>query len=361
MVFALDMTTIAGATLMGSVRSHCNSGYSVPVEVHRMQRPIGIFIAGVILLVSGLLGLLVFGMGIFAVLSASSVQTTMASSVRAVACVTEGVFAALSLFVCWVAIGLFRMRAWARYVSIVLAALGACFCGLSAILMTLLQNMPLPTPNLPPQVLHRVFVILAIVYFVVAAIALFWVIYFNREPVRAAFAEAAARRQGQDAYGGVILPNRYQHAVVGFAQMILWIVAVLFLLGSASMVVLMLLGTPMFVLGWLATGTVAFLLEVLWASLLLYAGLGLLFRWRAGWFLAVALQLYSLLSVVLLLAPGYPARLFAASQMLAARLTPGAGATPVNAPFLVAGSAVGGLFALGILVALIHCRQSYLS
>jgi hypothetical protein len=330
------------------------------VELKRMQRPIGTFLAGVILLVSGLLGLLVFSMGIFAVLSTSSVHTTMAPSVRAVACVTEGVFALISLFACWVAIGLFRMRAWARYVSIVLAALGACFFGLSAVMMILLQNLPLPIRNLPPQLLHRVFFILAIVYFIVAASALFWVIYLNREPVRAAFAEAAARRQGQDAYGGVLLLNHYPYAVVGFAQIILWIVAVLFLLASAGMVVLMLLGTPMFVLGWLATGTVAFLMEVLWASLLLYAGLGLLFRWRAGWFLAVALQLYSLLSVLLLLAPGYPERLFAASQRLAARLTPGIGVAPVHAPFLVAGSAVGGLFALGILVALLRCRQSYL-
>lgn len=325
-----------------------------------MPRPIGIFIAGIILLVSGLFGLLIFSMGLLGTLSMPSVQT-MAPSTRAVTLAAECLVALISIFSCWVAVGLFRMRAWARYVSIVLAALGTCFCGLSAVMMLLLQHMPLPDANVTPQMQHRVFTFLALIYFVLAGIAVFWVIYFNRASIRAAFAAAAARRQGEDAFGGVILPNRQQHEVVSFAQIVLWIVAVLFLIGGASMIFLMFLATPMFLLGWLATGTAAFLIEIFWTCLLIYAGLGLIFRWRGGWFLAVFLQLYSLLSVVLLLIPGYTARLIAASELLAAHLAPGSAAGPVNASFMVASSAVGGLLALGILVALVHCRQSYLS
>ncbi|MGC8548310.1 MAG: hypothetical protein ACP5M4_01305 [Acidobacteriaceae bacterium] len=327
-----------------------------------MKRPIGIFIAGVFLLVFGLLGLLLFSMGLLGTMATSSMQTTMNPSMRAVACVTEGVFAVASAFCCWVAVGLFRMRAWARYVSIVLAALGACFFGLSAVMLTLLRNLPLPAQNLPPHLLEHIFLLLAMVYFLLAAISLFWIVYFNRAPIRAAFfASATARRQGEDASGGVMQPDPAQHRVVGFAQIILWIVAVLFLGGGASMIVLMLLGTPMFVLGWMVTGQTALLIEVLWTCILLYAGLGLLFRWRAGWFLAVGLQLYSILSVGLLLLPGYAARLVNASQILAARLAPGADVAPPNGAILVASSAVGGLVALGILVALIRCRGDYLS
>lgn len=326
-----------------------------------MNRPIGIFVAGVFLLVSGLLGLLIFSLGLFGALAEPSLHTAMVPSARVVVYVTEGVFAAVSVLSCWVAIGLFRLHAWARYVSIVLAALGVCFCSLTAIMLLLLRNIPLPEQSLPPHLLHSVLLISAIVYFVLAAIALFWVVYFNREKVRAAFALAEARRQGEDAFGGVILPKRQQHQVVGFTRIVLWIVAVLFLFGGVSMIALMILGTPMFVLGWLATGTPAFLLEIFWSCILLYSGLSLIFRWRAGWFLAVGLQLYSILSVIFLLLPDYPARLVAAGALLSSRLSPGTSPTPVDAPLLVASSAVGGLFSLGILIALIRCRRDYLS
>jgi hypothetical protein len=326
-----------------------------------LKRLIGIFIAGVFLLVSGLLGLLLFSLGLLGTMASSSLQTTMTPTTRAVAYVTEGLFAVVSAFSCWVAIGLFRMRAWARYVSIVLAALGACFFGFSAVMSVLLRDMPLPEQNLRPHLMEQVFLVLAIVYFLLAAVGIFWVIYFNRESIRSAFAAAEAHRQGEDAFGGVILPNPARHRVVGFAQITIWIVAVLLLIGGASMVFLMLLGTPMFLLGWMATGLTALLIEILWACILLCSGLGLLFHWRAGWFLAVGLQLYSILSVGLLLVPGYAARLVGASQILAAHLAPGAAAAPPSAPFLVASSAVGGLVALGILVALIRCRQDYLS
>lgn len=326
-----------------------------------MQRPMGTFIAGVILLVFGLFGLLIFFLGLLGTLAMSSAQTAAVPSARSLSLAAEILFAILSIFCCWVSVGLFRMRAWARYVSIVMAALGACFCGLAAVMMLLLQRMPLPASNIPPEMQHSLFAFLSILYFFLAGIAVFWVIYFNRASVRAAFAAAAVRREGEDAFGGVILPNRRQHQVVSFAQIVLWVVAVLFLIGGASMIFLMVLGTPMFILGWLATGTAAFLIEILWTCLLIYAGLGLIFHWRGGWFLAVFLQGYSLLSVVLLLIPAYTARLIAASQMLASHLAPGAAGEPVSAPFMVASSAVGGLLALGILIALVHCRQSYLS
>ncbi len=325
-----------------------------------MRRPIGIFIAGVILLVSGLLGLLTASLGLIGTLSVNPAQVPMVPGGRALTLGAEGAVAAVSVLFLWVGVELFRMRSWARYATIVLAALGACFCGLSAVMMALMRHLALPAPSLPPDLLRHIFTFSAVLYFILAAVAVYWIIYFNRDHVRAAFVESAARRQGQDAYGRVILPNPRHHAVIGFAQIVLWVVGILFLIGGASMIVLMLLGMPMFLFGWLATGLAALLVEVFWTCILIYAGLGLIFRWRGGWILAIALQLYSLVSVILLLVPGYPSRLFTASQILASRLVPGARSAPVNPPFLVASSAIGGLVALGILVALLRCRQSYL-
>lgn len=324
-----------------------------------MQRPFGIFIAAVILIVSGLLGLLVVSVGLLGILSSSALHPSIYPHTRAVALASEAVFAALSLFACFVAIALFRMRTWARYASIVMAALGACFFGLSAIMMLLLQNMPSPTPNIPAHTVHIVLLVMASVYFVIAAVSLFWVIYFNREPVRAAFAAAQALRQRQDP--NAILPNPHQLPAVGLAQILVWIIAALFLIGGLSLIVLLLLGTPIFLLGWSASGPAAFFIEILFACLLFYAALGLIRRWRAGWYLAVAVQIFSLLSCLLLLVPGYAQRLLAASESLTMRLTPGLPVNPLPAYLMIDGSALSGLLALAILLLLVRVRKSYLS
>ncbi len=324
-----------------------------------MQRPFGIFIAGTVLIVSGLLGLLVFSIGLLSVLPYAPMHTVMSPSMRAAALASEGVFAALSIFACIVAIALFRMRTWARYVSIVMAALGACFFALSAIMMLLMQTMPSLTPNAPAHTVHVLFMVMAAVYFVIAGISLFWVIYFNRQSVRAAFAAARAPRHGQDTDGNVIPTHPQQHPVFGLAEIVVWVAAVLFLVGGLSMVALLLLGMPIFLLGWNATGSAAFFIEVLLACLLLYAGFGLIRRWRTGWYLAVAMQLYSAVSFLLLLVPGYAQRLLAAGESLTMRLTPGAPINPISASFMIAGSAVGGLLALAILLALVRVRKSY--
>ena len=325
-----------------------------------MRKPIGVFIAGVILLVAGLLGLLTVSLGLLGITSLHSGQWPMTGGVRFLTFGAETITGLVSMFLCWVAVGLFGLRSWSRYAAIVVAALGACFCGVSALTLVLLLHSAPPVRSLPSGAQHHLFVLLAAFYFLLSAIAIFWVVYFNREPVRRAFAEMAARRQGQDAYGRVILPDRHRHSVINFAQIVVWIVGGLCLIGGLSMIVILLLGAPMFLLGWLVTGVAAFVVEILWAGILLYAGLGLIFRWRGGWILAVALQFYSLLSVILLLVPGYPQRLIQASHIVATRLSPGVTTTPVNPPFLIAASSIGGLVALGILVALLRCRKSYL-
>lgn len=331
-----------------------------------MQRPMGIFIAGVILLISGLLGLLVCGVILLGGVSAESAPMAAVPYTRSILMVTGIVYAGISIFLGWVAVDLFRVRSWARYATIILAALGACFCAFLAVMMIVVRHLSLPnsssnpSPDLPPGMLHGILDGMTILYFVLAAIALFWVFYFNRASVRAAFTAAVIRRHGQDFTGDITLSIPQQHAVVGIAQVIVWINAVLWLIGAVYMVVELWLGLPMFLLGWLATGTAAFLAEALFACLLVYSGLGLIFRWRGGWYLAIMLQLFSLASILLLLIPGYAARLFAASQAFTMRFAPNAPMAPLNPSILAAISGIGGFIVLIILAALVRCRRSYL-
>jgi hypothetical protein len=330
-----------------------------------MCRPVGVIVAGVLLLLFGLCGLLLIALQIATMLLTHTGNTAMVPHGELVLLIFDGFLFALSLLSGWTGIALFRMRTWARYVTIVLAALGACFAGLTMMVCLLLRHTALPVPNLTPGQQQQVFAIVAFVYGVMMLIAVFWVVYLNLAPVRRAFAQAAAARHGEDAYGHVLLAGQHEHAPVSLSQIVVWITGVLFLLGGCSMVFLAWRELPMFLLGWLASGLGALLIELLWACLLFYAGLGLLLRWRAGWILAVCLQLYSLLSVFLLLLPGYPARMIHAMQAVSSRysslpVSASAFSPETSARFLMAGSALSGAISLLILIALVYCRRNYL-
>ncbi|ACO31745.1 MULTISPECIES: hypothetical protein [Acidobacterium] len=330
-----------------------------------MRRPVGVIVAGILLLLSGLCGLLLIAVQIATMLITHSANAAMVPHGELVLLIFDGFIFAISVLSAWTGIALFRMRTWARYVTLVLAALGACFTGLAMMVCLLLLNTAPPVPNLAPATEHQVFLIAALVYGVMMLIAVFWIVYFNLASVRQAFAQAAAARHGEDAYGHVLLQGQHEHAPVSIAQIVVWITGVLFFLGGFSMVFLAWRQFPGFVLGWIVSGLGALLFDLLWACLLFYAGLGLLLRWRAGWIVAVFLQLYSLLSVFLLLLPGYPARMIHAMQIISSRYSsmPG-GATAfspeTNARFLMAGSALSGAIALVILIALVYCRRRYL-
>jgi len=229
----------------------------------------------------------------------------------------------------------------------------------------LLRHTAPTVPNVTPAMEQQILVMAALFYGILMLLAIYWIVYFNLAGVRQAFAQAAAARHGEDAYGHVLLSGQHEHARVSIAQIVVWITGVLFFLGGFGMVFMAWREFPVFVLGWVINGLGALLFDLLWACLLFYAGLGLLLRWRAGWMVAVFLQLYSLLSVFLLLLPGYPAHMIHAMQIISSRYSsmPG-GATAfspeTNARFLMAGSALSGAIALLILIALVYCRRHYL-
>jgi hypothetical protein len=319
-----------------------------------MRRPAGVVIAGVLLLLLALFGLLMIALQVLGLTLARAPQTVLFPHGEQLFFAVDAVFAAVFLLCGWVAVDLFRMRAWARYAAILLGALIAAFGGMTAVVVLLLRSfVPLPVTRISPESIRLVLVGVGLFYFAVGLLALGWVIYFNFASVRAAFAQAAALRRGGES-SAEALP------ILGPAQMVVWITAVCFILGSASLVVLAWLGLPMFLLGWVARGPAALLLQLLLACLLLYSGIGLFRRWHGGWLLAVGLQLYSLLAVLLLLVPSYAARLFAMSAEMQRRLAVSGHTTAPGASFLMASAALNGFLSLAIVVALVRRRHFYI-
>lgn len=154
-----------------------------------MRRPVGVIVAGILLLLSGLCGLLLIAVQIATMLITHSANAAMVPHGELVLLIFDGFIFAISVLSAWTGIALFRMRTWARYVTLVLAALGACFTGLAMMVCLLLLNTAPPVPNLAPATEHQVFLIAALVYGVMMLIAVFWIVYFNLASVRQAFAQ----------------------------------------------------------------------------------------------------------------------------------------------------------------------------
>jgi hypothetical protein len=94
------------------------------------------------------------------------------------------------------AIGLLRLRNWARISFAVYGGLLAFFALSSAfgVLMAALAVPQIPQPNnVPPGLLAATFAIIAVVAFLFAALGIFWAIYFNRKGVKIQFMGEAAR------------------------------------------------------------------------------------------------------------------------------------------------------------------------
>ena len=112
---------------------------------------------------------------------------------------------ALAVWGILTAVGLFRLRRWARYSVLVI---GGCLVLLglpSMVMMLILMVVPLPMPaSVDPsqsQMVHTytkvMFGVISAFYGIVCAVGISWLVYFNRKSVREAFAGAPGQVIGQ--------------------------------------------------------------------------------------------------------------------------------------------------------------------
>lgn len=174
-----------------------------------MKRPAGVVVSAVVLILGSLFELLMAACVAFAGVIAhrplSHVATAGAPPAPVLApwmpTLFYGIAAFMVLLSVWgilTAIGVLRLRPWARYSILILGGALAFFGLVSAASMVLLVFVPVPMP--PPadpaqaQSLHLairgIFAGIAFFYLLVAAIGVWWLVYFNRKATRAAFAGA---------------------------------------------------------------------------------------------------------------------------------------------------------------------------
>jgi hypothetical protein len=227
-----------------------------------MSRPVGVTASAVVAILGSIFALLL------AVLSGTQTppQPQPPNSAQFVIA-TAAMLAALAAIGVWTSVGLLRLRSWARTSILVFAgflAAGSIF----SLLMTM--AIPIP-PAMAAGTVHTFRRVIAVIFGVPLAIGVWWLIQFNTQSTKAAFAspiaEPASRR-----------------------PMSITVIAWALIVGGGSCLFLILTGVPVFLFGAIFNGWIAGVIYALFGALSMYMGKGLLdLRERArvvaiGWF-----------------------------------------------------------------------------
>lgn len=206
------------------------------------------------------------------------------------------------LFCGFVVAGLVRMRNWARISIVILGGLKVAFWGLMSVAMLGLRNrLPAGSPSTVP-ISSAFGDVVVLIYASLAMIGIWWVVYFNLKSVRTAFKES--RHESQAVQG--MEAGRYT-----FWHVVVLVLAWFLLIGSLPLLAMAAAHAPFWFLGITFRGTAAVSIDLLYAGLSFYCGIGLLRRWRMAFRTAVVLQAISFLSAVVGLLPSATRNLLA--------------------------------------------------
>jgi hypothetical protein len=158
------------------------------------RRPAGVTVAAILaILGAALLALLALLTAAVAFRPRPTPAPLAPGSLRAITVAMDLVWLGFSAWGIATAVGLFRMRNWSRRSVLTFSGLLIFFGGLAALNVAM---VPLPpAPRVSPGFTTHMRIVIAVFYAVLALIGVFWLIYFNRPGVRAAFGSGAVVTQ----------------------------------------------------------------------------------------------------------------------------------------------------------------------
>ncbi len=231
-----------------------------------MKRPIGVTVSAVVAIIGSLISLL---LAVVMVLSALVVQAQQPEGRTPITIGSVLFFLALGALGIWTAIGLFRLRAWARTSILVFAGFLAVSC---LIMLVMASMMPLPAvPNAEPGAARMTRPVLIAIFGIPFAIGVWWLFQFNRKGTIAAFSSGAP----------TAAPARpLSISIIGWVNVI----------GGISCLFPILARIPAFMFGVEFTGWSAGVVYAFFGALSIYIGRALLDlrergrRFAIGWF-----------------------------------------------------------------------------
>ncbi|MGD0294241.1 MAG: hypothetical protein ABSB30_10325 [Terracidiphilus sp.] len=286
-----------------------------------MKRPVGVVFSAIVLILGSLFQLLMaLGMAFSGAISQKQIHSGGFPGATAAAplpgwmpvfmyaiCVF---FVALSVWGIATSVGLIRMRRWARYSILVIGGLLAVFSFIEFVITLLMMLVPLPVPAdvdaSQVQTVHAmtriIFAVMAFFHGVVCAVGVSWLVYFNRQKVRDAFANATGK------------------ACESRRPVLISVLAVLNLIGAGFCLMFMFIPLPAVIFGWMIDGWGKVALYLAFAALAAAVGVGLWQLKEWGRLLAMAMQVFGIIFCgVYLVRPSLMLRYVAEIQQ---RMTP---------------------------------------
>jgi hypothetical protein len=273
-----------------------------------MKRPIGLILSATVLSLAGLFFVVTAIFMIFAGIFADHHPFTVATPtvtphfyiylmlVVAVFYVTLATWAILT------GIGILRLRSWARYSILIIGGLIAAFSLVGGIGVVASRTM-LPNQsaqfNADPRIFSFVSFVVIAFYLIVAAVGVWWLIYFNRRSIRELFSNA--KFQIPSSIDTVVTPDPVPTPIK--------IIAGFLLVGAVCCLLCVLLPFPAFFLGFILPATPAHILYLAFAALASLAGYGLLRLKESARLLTMAFLLLGFCNIAMTALPWYQSKL----------------------------------------------------
>jgi hypothetical protein len=287
-------------------------------------------------------------------------------------------------------VGLVRMKPWARISVIIIGAcltfLGACSVFGAFAAQALIKNAP-QTSGANPAITNMVFVAMGVFSLLIAALGIWWIVYFNLRSTKNAFAKPVVTMPGDApfypidfTYAQQAIPASYEITQVATSssempplkrtnplstQIIGWLMV-------ATAVICLLqawLPIPLFFLGVSLSGWSSHIFMLVVVSVSAYGGYGLIRLQRSAWMLTIAWYFVGMVNVSLLFWPAYRTRMMgysmSFSQSINTRLgmpaaSPAAAfSTPLMNVTFLAGAVFSDLFFVLLFILLWRARWAF--
>ena len=206
------------------------------------------------------------------------------------------------------AVGILRLRSWARISILVMSGLAAGMMLLSSLGMLLVVPMMKQDPNMPSGAIVFVMVFELILLAIPLAICIWWLILFSLKSVRMQFATGTQSALLQPAAAGGMPVVAMPEAPASSARKIpvsIIVIAVFLLVGALfagfSVPLTVRMHVPILLLGVLITGAKGLAAAIVIAALLLFLGIALLRRKPWSLDVTIAYAIFATLNALLFL------------------------------------------------------------
>jgi hypothetical protein len=328
------------------------TNYTGPV----MKRPIGLILSAIVLSLSALFLLLMTALSIFTGIFASHQPTTaMPHFVTYLFVALSVIYAILAAWAILTVIGILRLRSWGRY-SILIIGGGFAVVGVFAVFGVILSRstfstLPTRQPAVDPHLMSIVFIFIAAFYLLIAAMGIWWLIYFNLRSIRELFSNPAMILPSSATNGG-----RFSRTPTAIK-----IIGGLFLFSTVTCLLCAFLPFPAFLLGFIFPPAAAHVLYLCFAALTAAMGYGLLRLKEPARLLTIAFLILGCCNIFLAALPWYQGQFHLYMTQFTASMPtlPGQPQIPfLFSQALVLFSCISGLILYGFLFWLLHRHRA---